>query len=201
MRTRTIAAGAAAAAAGLAAWERLNPKACPYSQRFMVQAPRPLITRPRLLEVLEPKSGERLLELGPGTGYYSLVVAEALAGGRLDLFDIQQEMLDHTMRAAARRGLQNLHPQQGDARQLPYDDDVFDGAFLITVLGEIPEGDRALAELQRVVRPGGRVVFGETILDPHIVTFGTLRRRAEAAGMRYERRAGNGLGFFARFAV
>jgi hypothetical protein len=52
-----------------------------------------------------------------------------------------------------------------------------------------------------VVRPGGRVVFGETLLDPHIVMPKALRRRAEAAGMTFDRRAGNALGYFARFAV
>ena len=202
MRARTIAAGAAVAGIGISAWERLNPRACPYGQRFMIQAPRPLITRPRLLEVLQPAAGEELLDLGPGTGYYSLTVAEALQpGGALHVFDIQQEMLDHTVREAAKKGLSNLRPQQGDARKLPYHSDSLDGAFLITVLGEIPDGDRALEELRRVVRPGGRVVFGEVVLDPHVVTLGKLRERCEAAGMRYERHTGNALGYFARFAV
>jgi ubiquinone/menaquinone biosynthesis C-methylase UbiE len=202
MRARRIAAGVALAGAGISAWERLHPKACPYGQRFMVQAPRPLITRPRLLEVLDPEPGEQILDLGPGTGYYSLTVAERLGpDGVLHVFDLQQEMLDHTMRAAAENGLANLRPEQGDARRLPYHTDSLDGAFLITVLGEIPDGDRALEELRRVVRPGGRVVFGEVILDPHIVTLGKLRERCEAAGLRYERHVGNALGYFARFAV
>ena len=202
MRARTIAGGAALAAAGISVWERLHPKACPYGQRFMVQAPRPFITRPRLLEALEPKPGEELLELGPGTGYYSLTVADALGpDGTLHVFDIQQEMLDHTMREAAKKGLGNLRPEQGDARTLPYHSDSLDGAFLVTVLGEIPDGDRALDELRRVVRPGGRVVFGEVVIDPHVVTLGNLRTRCESAGMRYDRAVGNALGYFARFSV
>ena len=61
-------------------WWRKNPSACPYSQRFWVQAPHPVITRERLLEVLAPSPGERVLEIGPGTGYYSLDVAPRLAG-------------------------------------------------------------------------------------------------------------------------
>src|SRR5436189_841797 len=89
----------AAVVAG-AYWWRKNPSACPYSQRFWVQAPHPGITRKRLLEILAPQPGERLLEIGPGTGYYSLDVAEQLDGGTLSVFDIQQEMLDHVMRRA-----------------------------------------------------------------------------------------------------
>jgi ubiquinone/menaquinone biosynthesis C-methylase UbiE len=202
MRGRTIAGGAALAGIGISLWERLHPRACPYGQRFMIQAPRPFITRPRLLEVLEPAPGEELLDLGPGTGYYSLTVAKALGSdGTLHVFDIQQEMLDHTMREAAKAGLTNLKPERGDARKLPYHTDSLDGAFLVTVLGEIPDGDRALEELRRVVRPGGRVVFGEVVIDPHVVTLGALRERCEAAGLRYDRHAGNRLGYFARFSV
>jgi len=201
MRARTVALGGAAAAVlGVALYWRRNPSACPYSQRFWVEAPHPFVTRARLREILEPRAGERVLEVGPGTGYYSLPVAEWLAPeGRLDVFDLQQEMLDHTTRAAAERGLDNVHSTQGDARRLPYDDATFDAAFLVTVLGEVPDQAAALAELRRVLKPGGRLVVGELLGDPHVVMFGALRERAEAAGLRFERRVGNWLGYFARF--
>src|SRR5438034_11823198 len=88
----------ASAVVGAALWWRRHPSACPYSQRFWVQAPHPLITRERLREILEPAPGERVLEIGPGTGYYSLPVAGWLApGGTLEVLDVQQEMLDHTV--------------------------------------------------------------------------------------------------------
>ena len=185
---------------GAALWWRRHPSACPYGQRFFVEAPHPFITRARLAEALEPRPGERMLEVGPGTGYYTLGVADTLGpDGRLDVFDIQQEMLDHTMRAAARRGLGILHPARGDATSLPYPDASFDAAYLVTVLGEIPDQRAALRELRRVLAPTGRLVVGEVLLDPHVVTFAALRERAAAAGLRYERRSGGRLGYFARF--
>jgi SAM-dependent methyltransferase len=200
-RRRHAVAGALAGLAGGALWWRRNPSACPYGQRFFVEAPHPFITRARLAEVLEPRAGERMLEVGPGTGYYTLGVAEALGpAGRLDILDVQQEMLDHTMRAASRRGLGNLHPLRADATALPYDDASFDAAYLITVLGEIPDQQAALRELRRVLAPTGRLVVGEVLLDPHVVTFGRLRERAGEAGLRYERRSGGRIGYFARFA-
>jgi len=172
--------------------------ACPYSQRFWVEAPHPLITRSRLREALAPRPGERLLEVGPGTGYYALPVAEWLGpDGRLEVFDLQREMLDHTLRRAGEAGLTTLVPTQGDARSLPYPDDAVDGAYLVTVLGEIPDQETALHELARVVRPGGRVVVGELIGDPHWVSPGALERRAAEAGLRLERRIGSPLGYFA----
>jgi len=139
-----------------------------------------------------------VLEVGPGTGYYAIPAAGWIGpDGRLDVFDVQPEMLEHTMRRAAAAGLDNVHPTRGDARSLPYEDAAFDAAYLVTVLGEIPDQEQALRELRRIVRPEGRVVVGELWGDPHVVTAGRLRERAVAAGLRWERRVGPAVGYFA----
>jgi ubiquinone/menaquinone biosynthesis C-methylase UbiE len=198
---KALALGLAAVAA-IALWWRKNPSACPYSQRFWVEAPHPLITRARLREILEPALGERLLEIGPGTGYYTVELGAWVgAEGVVEILDIQQEMLDHTIRAVRERGLWNVNPTRGDARELGWDDDSFDAVILITVLGEIPGQDAALREIARVLRPGGRLIVGELFGDPHMVTLGSLQQRAEAAGLRFERRVGPKLGYFARFGA
>lgn len=199
MRARTILAvtGLGILAGGL--WARKNPSACPYSLRFFVEGPHPGITRGRLLEILGPRPGERILEIGPGTGYYTFDLAAALERGQVDVFDIQQEMLDHVMREANRRGVTNVVSALGDAQSLPYGDDAFDGAVLITVLGEIPDQEQALRELARVLKPGGRLVLGETVVDPHIVTSGKLRERTARAGLVFAGRVGSPLAFFERF--
>jgi SAM-dependent methyltransferase len=199
VRLRFLAVGAAAVA-GAGLWWRKNPSACPYSQRFWVEAPHPLITRARLKEALDPKPGERILEVGPGTGYYTLDVAEWVKpDGEVDILDLQQEMLDHTLRRAGERGLANVTPTQSDATSMPYEDGTFDAAYLVTVLGEIPDQDSAIRELARVLKPGGSLVVGELVGDPHYVRLGPMRLRASGAGLAYERRAGNALGYFARF--
>ena len=92
-----------------------------------------------------------------------------------------------------------MRPTLGDAQQLPFDDDTFDAAVLVTVLGEIPDQEQALREIARVLRPGGRLVVGELFGDPHMVTSGKLRDRAGGAGLGFERRLGNPLAFFERF--
>jgi ubiquinone/menaquinone biosynthesis C-methylase UbiE len=196
---RRLALLAGAAVLGAALWWRKNPSACPYSQRFWIEAPHPFITRERLREILEPRAGERLLEVGPGTGYYALPVAEWLApGGRLDVLDVQQEMLDHTLRRAREQGIDNIEPALADAQRLPFEEDSFDGAYLVTVLGEIPDQDAALRELRRVVRPDGRIVVGELFGDPHMVTHSALAARAAAAGLRVDRKLGGALWHFTR---
>jgi len=194
---RLLALAALGTLAG-ALWWRKHPSACPYSQRIWVELPHPGITRARLIEILAPRGGERVLEIGPGTGYYTFEIAGRLDGGQVDVFDIQQEMLDHVMREANRRGVTNVQPALGDAQNLPYADDSFDGVVLITVLGEIPDQDRALAEISRVLKPGGRLIVGEMLFDPHVVTFKSLRERGGRAGLSVARRVGGPLAFFAR---
>jgi ubiquinone/menaquinone biosynthesis C-methylase UbiE len=196
---RRLGLAAGLGVAGAALWWRRHPSACPYSQRFWVEAPHPFITRERLRSVLEPAGGERVLEVGPGTGYYALPVARWLEpNGRLDVLDIQQEMLDHTLRRAASEGIANIAGQLADAREMPYEDETFDAAYLVTVLGEVPDQDAALRELRRVVKPNGRIVVGELFGDPHMVTFRALRDRAETAGLEVDRKLGGRLWHFTR---
>ena len=110
-------------------------------------------------------------------------------------------MLDHTMEKARARGVTNVVPVRGDATALPYPDDSFDAAYVVATLGEVPDQNGALRELRRVIRPGGRLVVGEVLLDPHRVSFGKLRTRAEEAGLEFERRIGGAPGYLARFGA
>jgi hypothetical protein len=95
-RTRAVVVVAGLVATALVRavlrWQR-NPPTYLYELSFSLGLPRPFITRPRLREILAPKPGEQVLEVGVGKGYYSLHVARWLEpGGVLDVLDIQQEM-------------------------------------------------------------------------------------------------------------
>jgi ubiquinone/menaquinone biosynthesis C-methylase UbiE len=202
MRPRALLAAAGAATLGAALWWRKNPSACPYGQRFWVEAPHPVITRSRLREVLRPEPGERVLEIGPGTGYYTLDLAEWVGpDGTVEIFDLQQQFLDHVGRRAAERGLANVSPTQGDATALPYEDGSVDAVVLTAVLGEIPDPVAALREIARVLKPNGRLVVGELFGDPHFTTLGALKRQAAAVGLGYETHSGNRLAYFARLTA
>jgi ubiquinone/menaquinone biosynthesis C-methylase UbiE len=175
----------------------------PYSLRWVLYLPRWPLTPARLRSILEPRAGERMLELGPGVGIYSIPMAKALMpGGVVETLDIQPEMLADLARRSAAAGVANIVTTDGDAQQLPFADGSFDGAYLIGVLGEIPDPPAALRELRRVLKPDGRLVIGEVLgLDPDAVRLTTLCAMARDAGFAFERRLGPRVGYFARFTV
>jgi ubiquinone/menaquinone biosynthesis C-methylase UbiE len=193
----TAAAGLAALAAG--AWWFTDQAPYPYAQRRLLDLQLPFLATADLDQILQPRPGERMLELGPGTGLQTLHVAPQLGpGGRLDIVDIQQEMLDHVMGRAAAKALDIVHPHCADARELPFEDQTFDAVYLVTALGEIPEPDRVLAAAARVLKPGGRLVVGE-FFDRHWIPFGRLHRLADTQGLHLTARRGPSVAYLARF--
>jgi ubiquinone/menaquinone biosynthesis C-methylase UbiE len=190
---------ATAVAAAAAAWWWTDSAPYPYAQRWLLDLPLPFLTNRRLNAMLAARPGERVLEIGPGTGLQALHVAGLLGtGGRLDIVDVQQPMLDHVARRAAARTISPIVPARADARELPFDDGSFDAAYLVTVLGEIPDPGAAMREIRRVLKPGGRLVVGE-FADRHYVPLVTLLGYANDAGLRPSAWLGPPLAYFARF--
>ena len=182
------------------AWSRRSPVPMPHFMRWVLLLPRgPWVLR-SFRRALEPRSGERMLEVGPGIGVHALpIAAELLPDGILDVLDVQQAMLDDLMRRAAASGLTNIVSTRGDAQRLPYPDHTFDATYLVSVLGEIPDPEAALREIRRVLKPAGRLVISEIFIDPDFVPVRNLRERAIAAGFVFERRVGPSAAYSAIF--
>ena len=181
-------------------WSVTEPGPMPYLLRWTLAFPRGNLSPAHLSTLLGPRRGERILEIGPGTGIYSIPIARAIEpDGSLDVLDVQQAMLDEVTARARAAGVANVTATCGDARTLPYPDGVFDAAYLVGVLGEIPDEPAALRELRRVLKPGARLVVGEVAIDPDFVRLGPLRERTRAARFEFERRHGNALSYLARF--
>ena len=106
----------------------------------------------------EPRRYGRALEIGAGTGYFSLnllragIVAEAVAT------DISPGMLERLEASAEELGLA-VETAACDAADLPFEDDSFDLVFGHAVLHHLPDLDAAFREFRRVLRPGGVVAF------------------------------------------
>jgi ubiquinone/menaquinone biosynthesis C-methylase UbiE len=101
---------------------------------------------------------ERGLEIGAGTGYFSLNLLQAGVIGEAVCTDISRGMLDELGRTAARLGVQ-VTTARCDAQELPFADDTFDLVFGHAVLHHLPDLDAAFREFRRVLRPGGRIAF------------------------------------------
>ncbi|SEQ14511.1 Methyltransferase domain-containing protein [Mycobacterium sp. 88mf] len=94
----------------------------------------------RAVKRLDLTGFERVLEIGPGPGYFSVAIARNLHRGRLDLLDVQLEMLDKSRSALDRAECYNVSFHSGDAdEELPFYDDSFDVAFLASAFGEISD--------------------------------------------------------------
>ena len=106
----------------------------------------------------EPPYFERSLEIGAGTGYFSLNLLRAGVIGRATCTDISPGML-RTLQANAQRIGAEVQTVPADAEQLPFADASFDLVFGHAVLHHIPDLPRAFGEFERVLAPGGMVLF------------------------------------------
>jgi ubiquinone/menaquinone biosynthesis C-methylase UbiE len=172
----------------------------PYFLRWVLFLPRAFQTPARLEDILRPRRAERVLEIGPGVGIHALPIASSLApDGIVAALDAQQDMIDNLMRRATRAGIRNISTARGDAQRLPYPDHSFDAAYLISVLGEVPDTAAALRELHRVLKPDGRLVIGEIVVDPDFIPLAVLKERSAPAGFVFEQKSGPSFAYFARF--
>lgn len=115
---------------------------------------------------LPVKPDAQVLEIGPGSGYYSVEVAKRVPQGRLTLLDIQEEMLKRGAAKLEAAGIANFSVQQSDGGSLPFEDESFDALFMVTVFGEIEARDSFLQEAARVLKAGGVLSITEHHPDP-----------------------------------
>ncbi|GAB4346889.1 MAG: class I SAM-dependent methyltransferase [Gammaproteobacteria bacterium] len=106
-----------------------------------------------VLDLLQPRVGERILDAGCGSGLFTEPVV-ARGAGAVGL-DISLPMLRHAVRMLPG---ERFFPVAGDMLALPFADEAFDKALSVTALEFIEDARGALEELFRVTRPGGRVV-------------------------------------------
>ena len=127
------------------------------------------------LRVLEPKVGERLLEVGSGTGHWSLWFRSL--GLKVTGLEIAPKMIAAAQNriggSTLKEGTQFL---RGDACKLPFRNDSFDITTAVTTLEFIPDYSKALDEMWRSTRAGGRMVVG--VLNRR--SFFARQRRREA---------------------
>ena len=116
----------------------------------------------RVAELLAPRAGERLLEVGTGTGDDALALA-ARSGADVVGVDSSQTMVDE----ARRRGLREV--ALADAAALPFDAESFDACWADRVFQHLADPAAALREMARVTKPGGRLLVVDPDYDTQVV--------------------------------
>lgn len=133
-------------------------------------------------EIGRQRSGARILDVPCGGG----VALRGLRPGQGVEYvaaDIAQAMLDRTMRAARRRGVDDqVVPRIADVAELPFADGCFDLVVSFTGLHCFPDPARAVVEMARVLKPGG-VITGSTLLNDAGLRFEPIRVVGRAAGL------------------
>jgi ubiquinone/menaquinone biosynthesis C-methylase UbiE len=113
-----------------------------------------------LVEQVDPQPGQTVLELTAGPGETGFLAAARLGpGGRLISSDFAPAMVDAARRGAAQRGLDNVECRVLDAQQIDLPDGSVDGVLSRFGLMLVPDQERAMGEIRRVLRPGGRCAY------------------------------------------
>jgi ubiquinone/menaquinone biosynthesis C-methylase UbiE len=124
----------------------------------------------RTLALLDIRPGMRVLELGPGSGLFTIEAARLVGEqGRLVCVDLQMAMLRPLKQDIRDLGLDNVFLQAATAERLPLSDASFDLVLAIAVLPMLRHKSQALGELRRVLKPGGVLAVSEEILEPEYV--------------------------------
>lgn len=136
--------------------------------------------------------GMAVLEVGPGNGRYTIETARRAGSlGKVVTVDIEPKMIERVQQRAQAEGITNLEAKVADVYNLPFEGGMFDAIYMITVISEIPEPERAMREFYRVLSPSGILAFSELLTDPDYPLAQTLIRKAGTANFRLKKKLGN----------
>ena len=165
--------------------------------RRRIQPPTQIIERSGI------KKGDRVLEIGCGSGAYTTFVAREVGeNGIVEALDIQPAMLAQLEKKLSKpenSDIQNIRLHESSAYQLPFEEESIDLVYMITVLPEIPDQGKVLAEVRRVLKVNGILAVTEFFPDPDYPLSSTTSRKGEKAGFDVEGVFGNLWTYTVRF--
>jgi ubiquinone/menaquinone biosynthesis C-methylase UbiE len=165
--------------------------------RRRIQPPSQLIERSGI------KKGMQVLDLGCGSGAFTPFIARTVGDkGKVYALDIQADMLkqlENKLSKPENKDIKNIKLIEGNAYELPFDNNSLDLVNMVTVLQEIPDRNKALHEVKRVLKPGGLFAVTELFPDPDYPWKSTTIKLGEAAGFVVDKVAGNFFNYTVRF--
>jgi ubiquinone/menaquinone biosynthesis C-methylase UbiE len=173
----------------------------PHEMSFLLELPwRNALLSPRKLAARLPLTAvSRVLEVGAGSGFYSVEIARKVSSGHLELLDLQPEMLKKARRKLEAEGVSNVGYTHADAGLLPFEEESFDLLFLVAVLGEIADRKAFFEEAHRVLKPGGILSISEHLPDPDFSPCAKVKSLVENVGFEFIGRQGVSWSYTAHF--
>lgn len=135
-----------------------------------------------LVAAIDPGKDELCLDVAAGTGHVSRALAPHVRA--IVALDAVEDMLVQGMEQARTSGLGNIVFQRGEALALPYPDETFDLVVTRLSLHHLSDPQRAVAEMVRVCRTGGRVVLADLVRDPEAPPPDELERIRDPSHLR-----------------
>lgn len=165
--------------------------------RRALQPPDKLIQRSGIRE------GMQVLDLGCGSGAFTTFVARSVdPKGKVYALDIQMKMLKQLQKKLSKpenQDIKNVQLINSSAYDLPFENNSLDVVYMVTVLQEIPDKNRALAEIRRVLKSGGVLAVTELLFDPDYVFKSTTVKLCQKGGFVLDKVSGNLWNYTARF--
>jgi SAM-dependent methyltransferase len=191
-RILVLSIAAAAGLLGAALWWRRESsrRQLPTPAEFAWFFDNPLIDAlaggSKTLDRVGIQPGERLLDVGSGPGRLAIRAAQRVGPeGEVVALDIQPKMLTQLEKKARLNAISNIRTYVRDVTsETGLAADSFDRAWMVTVLGEIPDQRAALRNIFRALKPGGTLSITEIIPDPHFQTRQKVLRLGEEAGFQ-----------------
>jgi len=145
----------------------------------------------KLIQRLGLEESHRVLEVGPGPGYFSLPVSRALRSGSLVLLDIQQAMLDLAKKRLQKRNVCNVRYVLCNGDDINLESASFDRVFMVTVIGEIENKNQYLKEIHRLLKVDGVLSISELAGDPDKLSQEALEALVCSNGFKVAQSFGN----------
>jgi ubiquinone/menaquinone biosynthesis C-methylase UbiE len=149
------------------------------------------------------QAGMKVLEIGPGSGAFTTYVARAVGDkGMVYALDIQADMLEQLKAKLAlpeNADIHNIELVNRSAYELPFEFSSIDLVYMIGVFQEIPDKQKALKELMRVLKPGGILAITEFLPDPDYPWMSTTAQMGLKGGFQIDAMQGNLWNYTVRF--